>query len=378
MQRGTCRYMLLYWHRISFRSSIEFSMQVIDRSKDAFELTIRDPAIRAYLQRYPFLIGPDAQMNERGRRAINDGLAARSSTGTGTAVTRLLPHETQLTELQVNRLRRIMDASEVPESARAEMVDDFGWEAKLVPPETKDVLVLGCGDGTELMFLRAVLPEAKITALDYQDQVPESRKRATGVRFMQGDMDALLADFGPQFDLISSNHTLEHLYTPDTILATLAGLLGEGGALISTLPMDGTDGSPFLAKVKQAARNKTSHPLDVVYLDAGHPWKTNPTDLDETLRRAGFERPLLYQRQQHLSRYAGFGERRFKAEMAVGKVLHGCFFGGPRSLAKVLLSEKLQKIFGRGLLAAERRMWFGTNQLKNRYTQEVLVLARKK
>jgi trans-aconitate methyltransferase len=86
------------------------------------------------------------------------------------------------------------------------MIDDYGWEANLVPPETKDALVLGCADGTELMFLRAVLPDANITALDYEDQIPEARRQAIRVRFLQGDMNALR----PPSDrsLISSRRTI--------------------------------------------------------------------------------------------------------------------------------------------------------------------------
>ena len=352
-------------------------MQILDQSNDAFQMTVQDPAMRAYLQRYPFLIGPDKAMNELGRKAIFDGLVSRNRVRVPTAVRRLQPWETQLTAEQMDRLQRIMDESEVPQAVRAQMIDDYGWEANLAPIDTKSALVLGCADGTELMFLRAVLPEASITAVDYQDEIPVARKRAIGVRFFQGDMNALIASFGQEFDLVSSNHTLEHLYTPDEILATLASLLQPHGALISTLPMDGMEGSPFLEKVKEAARKKAVHPLDIVYLDAGHPWKTNPADIDVTLQEAGFERPQLYQRQQHLSRPAAFGEKRFKAELAFGKALHALFFGWPRSIAKALLPEKLQRIFGRGLLAAERRVWFGSNLLKNRYTQEVLFLARK-
>jgi SAM-dependent methyltransferase len=352
-------------------------MQILDLSSDAFQLTVEDSAMRLYLQRFPFLMGPDSRMNELGRQAIYNGLALRNRQRVATAVHRLMPQETQLTAEQMNRLLRIMDESGVPQAARAEMIDDYGWEANLVPPETKDALVLGCADGTELMFLRAVLPDTNITALDYEDQIPEARKQAIRVRFLQGDMNALLATFGQEFDLISSNHTLEHLYTPNEVLTTLAGLLRQHGALISTLPMDGMDGSPFLEKVKATVKEKTAHPLDVVYLDAGHPWKTNPTDLDLTFQEVGFERPLLYQRQLHLSRFASFGERRFKAQLAFGRALHTLFFGLPRSIAKVLFSTNPPRIFCRVLLGLERRVWFGSNNLKNRYTQEVLVLARK-
>jgi SAM-dependent methyltransferase len=352
-------------------------MEILDQSNDAFQMTVENPDMRAYLQRYPFLIGPDSAMNELGRQAIFDGLASRNRVRVATAIRRLRPEETQLTAEQMDRLHRIMDESGVPQEVRAFMIDDYAWEAKLVPPETKSALVLGCADGTELMFLRAVLPDASITAVDYQDEIPAARKRALNVRFLQGDMNALIASFGQEFDLVSSNHTLEHLYTPNEVLTTLAGLLRPHGALISTLPMDGMEGSPFLDKVKKAALKKSVHPLDIVYMDAGHPWKTNPTDLDVTLQEAGFERPQIYQREQHLSRFRALGETRFKAELAFGRALHAVFYGWPRSIAKAVLAGTPQRLFGRGLLAAERRVWFGTNQLKNRFTQEACVLARK-
>jgi hypothetical protein len=42
-----------------------------------------------------------------------------------------------------------------------------------------------------------------------------------------------------------------------------------------------------------------------------------------------------------------------------------------------LFSKNPPRFFARVLLGMERRMWFGSNNLKNRYTHEVLVLARK-
>lgn len=348
-------------------------MRILDQSSgDAFQLTVEDSAMRAYLQRYPFLMGPDRTMNELGHQTIRDGLALRDRQRVPTTVHRLMPEETQLTAEQMARLLRIMDESGVAQDLRAEMIDDYGWEANLVPLDTKDALVIGCAHGTELMFLRAVLPDANITALDYEDQIPEARKRAIGVRFFQGDLNALIGTFGEEFDLVASNHTLEHLYTPNEVLAKLAGVLRQNGALISTLPMDAMDGTPFLEKVKDAATKKSVHPLDVVFLDAGHPWKTNPVDLDATFRETGFERPLIYQRELHLSRCASLG---YKPE--VDKTLHTLCFGLPRSIAKVVFPRNPPKVLTKVLLGLERRAWFGSNNLKNRYTQEALVLARR-
>src|SRR3981081_2289162 len=102
-------------------------MQIVDCSNDAFQLTVRDPAMRAYLQRYPFLMGPDRAMNERCLEAILSGLAARNREKTATVLNHLMPSETQLTAEQMDRLQRIMDESEVPQALRAEMIDDHAW-----------------------------------------------------------------------------------------------------------------------------------------------------------------------------------------------------------------------------------------------------------
>ncbi|WP_263367583.1 class I SAM-dependent methyltransferase [Edaphobacter bradus] len=351
-------------------------MQIVDQNLDAFQLTVEDPTVRAYLQRHPFAVGPDRTMNARCGDIFQNQLTIRNRTHPVETIM-LKPHETLLTPKQMDRLDRLMNEAGISTSARAGLVDDYAWETSLVPLDTKDVLVIGCADGPELMFLRAVLPEANITALDYEDMIPPALSRAIGVRFFQGDLHELLARFGQEFDLISSNHTIEHLYTPDEILATLSGLLRDRGVLISTLPMDGMAGTPFLKRVRDVAITKRVHPLDYVYLDAGHPWKTNPADMSATLQEVGFEPPVFYQREQHLSREAAYGEARFNAGLAIGKILHTIFFGLPRSFAKVAFPKRAPNVISKVLLAAERRIWFGTNRLKNKYTQEVLVLARK-
>lgn len=352
-------------------------MQIFDQSTFASELRVTDAATRAYLQRYPFLTGPDPDMNEKGRHAISNGLFSRNREQKPTTVKRLSPKESQLTPEQMIRLKQIMDESEMPMASRRAMIDDYAWEARLVPSTAKSVLVLGCADGMELMFLRAVLPNATITAIDYEDSIPEARKRVVDVRFFHGDMHQILEGFGEEFDLISSNHTLEHLYTPDETLRTLARLLRRDGMLISTLPMDGHEDSPFLDKVKEAVSGKKIYPLDMVYMDAGHPWKTNPADLAATMQETGFDQPMLFQRRDHLSRTLPFGQKRLKVALVFAKAVHAVIFAWPRFVIKILFPEKPPKVVGKIILGAERRSWFGSNKLKNNFTQEVTILARK-
>jgi len=359
-------------------------MGTVNQGKCAFQMPVEAPEMRAYLQRYPFALGPDKAMNERCVEAIRHHFTMRPHRDllprekVTAAAVRLRPEETGLPPEVLARLYALMDQAGVPTEKRAAMIDDFGWETKMIPA-SRSVLVIGCGEGVELLFLRAMLPDAAITAVDYTDSMTREFQKVVGVRFFSGDMHGILNGFGERnerFDLVSSNHTLEHLYTPDAMLATLSGLLNEDGALISTLPMDACEGSPFLERVTAMARSRKIHPVDVVYLDAGHPWKTNPEDIQRSLVAAGFGRVELYQRAEHLSRPVAATEEQFHARKQFGLKLHWIFFGIARSVLRRLFREP-PVILVRLLLAAERRAWFGANNLKNRYTQEVCVVARK-
>jgi SAM-dependent methyltransferase len=348
----------------------------------AFEMLIEEPAMRAYLQRYPFAMGPDREMNSRGLEAIRRCFALRAKSSDvsvqsdAAAVVRFMPEETKLPKEILSRVHALMDEAGVPNEKRANLIDDFGWEAKLIPPGSRDVLIVGCGGGMELLFLRAMLPDAKLTAVDYGDSLTPELKKATAVRFYPGDLNEILYSFEPEFDLVFSNHTLEHLYSPDQMLATLFGLLQEDGALISTLPMDAMEGSPFLDKVAEIAKRREFHPIDAVYLDAGHPWKTNPADLRATLLGAGFAKVEMYQQAEHLSRFIAAPQDKFHQRKNVGLKLHALFFGVPRAIARTLFGSP-PAILVRVLLAVERRVWFGANMLKNLYTEEACVVARK-
>jgi SAM-dependent methyltransferase len=350
-------------------------------------MPVADGAMRAYLQRHPFSDGPDREMNARCQAAVVENLRLRPDPAelpirTGAdAVVRLRPEQTRMEPAALARLHALLELEHMPAAEREFQINDYGWEVNLVPAGIRDVLAIGCASGEELLFLRAVLPGATLTALDYSDAMTAERKQNLGVDFTQGDMNVLLEELkakGRQFDLVFSNHTLEHVYTPDEILALLGSLLRPDGHLMSTLPMDGMPGRPFLEETKRVAQGKTIHPLDLVFTDAGHPWKTNFTDLQATFLRAGFARVELFQRAEHLSRYQPGTEAEFIAKRSKGERLHALFFGPVRAIGKAVLGHGALGMFAaRWLHAVERRVWFGSNTLKNRFSQEVCVVAHK-
>jgi SAM-dependent methyltransferase len=342
-----------------------------------FEMRITDPAMQAYLQRYPFASGPDEAMNTASRAAIVEKLRPRP-VGPPADVTRLELSESELSGDPLQRAQAILSQLNLAADRANTVTKDFSWEANLVPRSTKHLLVIGCGDGMELIFLRAVLPDARITAIDYYDNLTPKLKQLIGLEFLGGDMQQHLRSLTAKFDLIFSNHTLEHLYTPDETMATLYGLLSPGGTLVSVLPMDGKPTSPFRDKISRVAEQKSLAPADMSYIDAGHPWKTNPSDLTRTLASVGFTDITFYQRAAHLSRFKAMDDKQLARAHKSGRTWESLFFGPVHAVARVLFPRSAPAGLLKLLYAAERRVPFGPNTLKNLYTEEVLLKALKK
>jgi SAM-dependent methyltransferase len=339
-------------------------------------MRIVNTGLQAYLQRYPFGKGSDPAMDIAGREAVRNALQPREA-GTPIHVVQLTAQQTILPSEEMQRLLDFLVALQFNRAKQLALIDDFAWEVNLVPRTIKNILCVGCGDGMELVFLRAILPNAKITAIDYHDSLSPEVKRIVDLTFLEGDMNRHLGALAGGYDLIFSNHTLEHLYTPDEMIRTLHRLLAPGGSLISTLPMDANEGSPFLGRVARAVDIEGLHPLDAVFLDPGHPWKTNPADLNRTFAAAGFSEVSIFQRARQLSRSIAGGRLRFELGKNTGLVLNALFFGTTRAFIKLAVPRSALIQTNRILLAIERRVWFGTNNLKNRYTEEVLVRADK-
>jgi hypothetical protein len=187
-----------------------------------------------------------------------------------------------------------------------------------------------------------------------------------------------------EYDLIFSNHTLEHLYAPDATLALLAGLLVTGGSMVSTLPLMGQPGSPYLERVRAfIAEGKTKvhareaiHSLDAVFFDLGHPWKTNPADLQATLQRAGFDEVTIYQRAGHRCRPRAATDAEIARARARRMTLNAVLLVPLRWIAKGLCALGGSAWAPRAFYALDRRLSFGVNRTMNEWSEEACFLAK--
>jgi len=333
-----------------------------------------EPELQAYLQRYPFASGPAENLNRRGRAAALAGIALRPATPTVSPM-QLTLEASSLPREQEAVARQLMTALGISAATQDIHVDDFGWEANLVPPTTRSVLVMGCGDGIELIFLRAVLPNARLTAVDYYNSLLPGLKEAVNVDLHQGDLSVLLPSLPREFDLVYSNHTMEHLFDPEKTLRTLASLLVPGGCLVSVFPMHGSPGSPWTGFARRvAAERRKVHPVDFVSLDLGHPWKTNAGDVVRTFESTGFRDVELFQRQGHLSRALKRTSEVYERERSRQMLLNRWLLAPTRWMVRYLFPARhTPNVVIRLWFALERRVPFGTNTVMNRYTDEVLV-----
>lgn len=343
-------------------------------------VNITDPDLQSYLQGgpSPFPLRHTAKI---ARRAAAAHITYRPA-GDAVETIVLPPARTSLSAEELAHAKTLMSRIGCNSKWQREHIDDFAWEVNLVPRTAKNVLVIGCGCGMEMLFLRSVLPHARFTAIDYKNVLlPGLEETVGGITFCAGDINTTLRGLKCEYDLFYSNHTVEHLYEPDVTLGLIARLMIPGGTMVSSLPAISMEGTPCLDHVrkfiekKEANPDQQIHPMDLVYFDPGHAWKTNPDDLAATLKRAGVNHITVYQREYHWSRIQRGDRQKYiqKRRRMVG--LNRWIFSPLRGLIKLFPVSVGERMY-RYIYALERRVPFGTNRVINSFSEELLFVGR--
>ena len=335
----------------------------------AFQIEIVDKDVQAYLQKYPFGVGSRSDLNRKALLDLRRGLHVRPK-AEETQFLDADPTALCLSAEEISSIGNWFERLQVEDSQQTWAWRSLAWKLMRIPRNTASVLSIGCGGGIELVVMRALLPEADLVAVDFDDKVPTRVKDALGLHFFQEHFNTFLSRSERLFDLVFCNHVLEHLYEPEVTLQLIRRSLRPNASLIAGLPMEGCSDGVFAASMRRIVSKASAlHILDVGVLDAGHAWKTNPADLRSTLERQGFEQIELHVCKARASLRSAVARK-------LGVLLYACSFGLARRAAKLFASESAPPTFVRLFLAAERRCWFGANRLKNRFAKEVLVQAR--
>ena len=258
------------------------------------------------------------------------------------------------------------------------ILGDYEWKVGQLAAGHNRILSIGCNRGDELVFLRARYPDATITALDYPQLAGRAEKVADRVHceFIAGDIFDSLARLrgeGRFFNLIFSNHVIEHLFEPDSQITSMTGLLSPGGEFSAGLPLDAYPHRELLAR--KANCPARIHTLDINWLDPRHPWKTNELDLAVTLTRTGLQDIKIYRRLHHTSRTYPISLDGCRRRERRGALLYSLLIDPLVLALKACLGRTPPRRIARLVFAVDRRLWFGRYCLKCDVQPEVFVAA---
>lgn len=339
-------------------------------------IKVTDPKLRAYMQQYPFLTGPDEALNLRSFEAVKENIHIKIDEEL--AGIYQMPHKEFDMDASISAAAlEILNSVGLSKSAAKNAEHDFAWRIWGLPYEATSILCIGIGEGHELAFLKAKAPKAKIVAIEYIDKVLPGLLDLTGTEMRCGDMVSLLSSATEKFDVIFSNHTLEHLYDPEVVINLMIKRLSSNGVFIAGMPLDGQKNGILYHDVLEICKTpKNLHLLDMGLLDAGHPWKTNSNGLTVCLMRAGLRDVKIYQRQDVPNRT----KRGIRSPNNFNAIFHeGIYkliFGTYKMVMKMIWPKNSPLSIRKIQFAIERRLPFGANRLRGRCAPDIVVVGK--
>jgi 2-polyprenyl-3-methyl-5-hydroxy-6-metoxy-1,4-benzoquinol methylase len=334
---------------------------------------IADPELQRYLQRYPFATGPNEELNKQSLAVFKDSAELHRSTEGEPGIT--AADETS-DSAWVGRATELLRLCRPKQNVVSELLTEYTWKVRGIPAGARRILSIGCGDGCELAVIRAMFPDASIDAIDWECKVAPGVQERLQVKFEQASFIERLKSESRSYDAIFSNHVLEHMYDPETTLRGLLAWLSPGGALVSAMPLDGAPDAPFAEAVAQALRTPYNvSPIDLSWIDLGHPWKASPISLRQILSAAGYQNIRLFERPQNLSRFIVGNAARLRQVKRLGLLCDAATFALPRAALRMWSWPPY--IVRRVFFAAESRAWFSRGRLKNLLAPEILFRAER-
>ncbi len=355
-------------------------MQKVQIAKEpAILVAVKDSSLHPFMQRYPFLNGDDAVARKTALsrvRDARDAIIVRTA-ASDVEITRLNEQDVKWWTDEEDRAKRVLKAKGLSDAEADVLWSEFSWKMKAVPHDAKRILSIGCGGGAELFFLRLRAPNATIKAADWGNALRPEFSDVEGVEFSIQDLTKIREFPERNFDVIFSNHVIEHLYAPDETLAEIRELLAPGGAFISAVPLDGQGDVAFKDSLRKLSESPDSFgAMDVFMLNFGHPWKTNFSDLNQTLHGAGFGEVELFQREWSVLRSIPYNEEQWRKRLATALSLHAALVRPAQKVAKTLFGAQPPLIVTRAFESLERRLSFGSNRIACDLSMETLFVAR--
>ena len=353
---------------------------------NAFLVRIADPAHQEYMQMWPNLNGPNVELNRELRGLWLDSFEVRELRAVPyTHEQSSAPLRDMISEADRAAIEDAFTRLGVEQREIDRAIDLWGWKVARAPRGAKRILSVGCGVGHELVVLRALFPEAELHGVDYRNCVPPEWQEQLRVTKLQSEaIETYLGARPRAFDLVFSNHTLEHMAEPDKILQLIHEALVIGGACVSAVPLEGDWSNPFYGYLSDIAlgRSELDPQLDLDWSNPSHFWKTNPSDVAATLCSAGFANISVLTRAQYPAytpdkRGRPVHVSRLRRKQVVGQAVEHATLRYLRRALRLAYPNEIPNLATRAYFSAASRLWFGRHRMLIQCLHELLFVAER-
>jgi SAM-dependent methyltransferase len=253
------------------------------------------PFEQFYIQSYPFLTGPDREMNRRLRAKTKECWKRVD-----------VPAE-YLTLSATNLPGPLYGVDEgfVEDRKRRDPKDPFAWrlgfndrvwKVNQIPRSANDILDIGCGTAIEIAVMRSLNFRSNIFAVDFYRDFTEETQQKYGFEFHAGHWLDYIGAHSNRFDVAFSNHCMEHLCNdPTEVLRGVHRALRPGGVYVFAMPIEMSSSNPY-ARVYDYLLNSPFYSLMLEAVDCAHGWKADLPELKWRIQEAGFERVEFFLR----------------------------------------------------------------------------------
>jgi SAM-dependent methyltransferase len=347
---------------------------------ETFLVRLTDPRHHAYLQKNPFLNGPDAVLNRELRSAWQTSLEIRRPPRVRFTHDALaVPLNELVAQADQGAVAATCARLDLDRREATRIIQTWAWKIARAPRNARKILSLGCGAGHELIVLRALFPHANIDGVDYEVTVPRDWCKGLRIGDLRNqDVEEYLSMHPNTFDLVFSNHTLEHVSAPEHMLGLVREALVPGGTCVAALPLEGDTSNPFYYDLLAIAekRYEVDPHLDLEFIGPSHAWKTNREDLAATLCAVGFSDIRMFSRADYPSyRYPPLHISHHDKMRVVGSLLERATL---RTLRRVLRRKypcEMPRPVIKAYYSIATRCWFSRVKMLHSLMHEVVVVA---
>lgn len=344
-------------------------------------LRIADVGLQIYLQDWSYLTGPNRQNNEKLFQALGTNLKLHAPVERAPIEELRGGPDAHLPAGDKVAIAALLRTLALPADRLTGLCNYFGWKIARAPRRARNILAIGCAGADECIVLRALFPDAALSGCDFDLRLPDDRAELLGLAAEACPIDDYLEKRPAQFDLVFSNHTLEHLTDPAKVIARVYSAISPGGTFVSGIPIEAHASNPFYKEVCALAESgRVPYWLDLESLWMAHVWKTNPDHLLSVLKECGFENIRFYRRSDYPTAWRNHdpidGDTTRKW-LAAGRRLEKVTLAPLRATLKAVFGRSPPAWIVKRYYQTAQRLWFSKMRLVPLCIHEVAFVAKK-